>query len=106
MDFQVEDREQQLTTKVQARLLVKGFVQKNGINFEKSFSLMVKMYSITVILGLTVSLNLEVEQFDINTTFLHSDLKKGIYVEQLDEFKIKSKENLMCRLKKNLYGLK
>lgn len=92
--------------KYKARLVVKGFSQKKGIDFEEIFSPVVKMSSIRVVLGLAASLNLEVEQLDVKTAFLHGDLEEEIYMEQPEGFKVKGKENLVCRLKKSLYGLK
>ena len=92
--------------KYKARLVVKGFSQKKGIDFEEIFSPVVKMSSIRVVLGLAASLNLEVEQLDVKTAFLHGDLEEEIYMEQPEGFKVKDKENLVCRLKKSLYGLK
>ena len=50
--------------------------------------------------------NLEMIQLDINTTFLHSDLKEEIYMEQPKGFVASGQEHLVCRLKKSLYGLK
>lgn len=64
------------------------------------------MSSIRVVLRLTTSLNLEVEQLDMKTAFLHSDLEEEIYMEQPEEFRVKGKEHLVCKLKKSLYGLK
>ena len=52
----------------------------------KSFSPVVKITSIRVILGLAVRLNLEVEQMDVKTVFLHGDLEEGIYMEQSKSF--------------------
>ena len=43
---------------------------------------------------------------DAKTTFLHGDLDKEIYMEQLEGFTIKGKEDYVCKLKKSLYGLK
>ena len=43
---------------------------------------------------------------DIKIAFLHGDLHEDIYVQQLEGFVEKDKENLVCKLKKNLYGLK
>nr|GFB67907.1 retrovirus-related Pol polyprotein from transposon TNT 1-94 [Tanacetum cinerariifolium] len=64
------------------------------------------MGSIRVVLGLAASLDLEVEQMDVNTAFLHGDLDKEIYMEQHEGFQVKGKEDYVCRLQKSLYGLK
>ena len=89
-----------------ARLVVKGFAQKEGIDFNEIFSPVVKMSSIRVVLGLIAALNLECEQLDVKTAFLHGELEEEIYMEQPEGFQVKGKENLVCRLKKSLYGLK
>ena len=57
-------------------------------------------------LRLAASLNLEVEQLDVKTAFLHGDIDKEIYMEQPEGFEVKGKEHLVCKLKKSLYGLK
>ena len=63
------------------------------------------MTSIRAILGLAAKQDLEVEQLDVKTTFLHGDLEEEIYIEQPKGFLELGKEHLMCRLKKSLYGL-
>ena len=65
-----------------------------------------KMTSIHTVLGLAASLDLEVEQMDVKTTFLHSDLEEEIYMEQPEGFEEKGKEECVCKLRKSLYGLK
>ena len=92
--------------KYKTRLVVKRFGQKQGINFDEIFSPAMKMCSIRVILGLTASMNLKLKQLDIKTAFLHGDLDYEIFMEQLEGFKVKGKENMICRLKKNMHGLK
>ena len=52
------------------------------------------------------SLNLEIEQMDVKTDFLHDDLEEEIYMEQPEGFKVDGKENFVCKFKKSLYGLK
>jgi len=89
-----------------ARLVVKGFSQKESIDFTEIFSPIVKMSSIRVILGLIATLDLECEQLDVKISFLHGELEEEIYMEQLEGFMEKGKEDLVCRLKKSLYGLK
>ena len=61
---------------------MKGFGYKKDIGFEEIFSPVVKISSIWVVLGLIASMNLEIEQLDVKTVFLHGDLEKEIYMEQ------------------------
>lgn len=56
---------------------------------------------------MVVLLDLKLKQLDMRTTFLHSGLEEQIYVEQQREgFKQHGKENLFCKFKRSLYGLK
>ena len=55
---------------------------------------------------MAASMDLEVEQMDVKTAFLHGDLEEEIYMEQPEGFQAPGKEDLVCRLKKSLYGLK
>ncbi|GKV53845.1 hypothetical protein SLEP1_g60358, partial [Rubroshorea leprosula] len=89
-----------------ARLVVKGFSQKKGIDFDEIFSPVVKMSSIRVVLGLAASMNLELEQLDVKTAFLHGDLHEEIYMDQPEGFEEHGKEHMVCKLNKSLYGLK
>lgn len=89
-----------------ARLVVKGFSQRKGIDFEEIFSPVVKMSSIRIVLSLAASLDLEIEQMDVRTAFLHGDLEEEIYMIQPEGFVVKGKEDCVCKLKKSLYGLK
>jgi hypothetical protein len=43
---------------------------------------------------------------DLKTTFLHGDLEEEIYMKQPKGFVVKGNKELVCRLKKSLYGLK
>lgn len=88
------------------RLVIKGYRRKKGIDFNEIFSPVVKMSSIGMVLGFATSLNLELEQLDVKTAFLHGDLKENIYMEQLEGYKVKGIEHMVCKLKRSLYGLK
>jgi hypothetical protein len=50
--------------------------------------------------------NLELEQLDVKTTFLHGDLEEEIYMDQPNGFIVLGKKIFVCKLKKSLYGLK
>ncbi|GJX19059.1 retrovirus-related pol polyprotein from transposon TNT 1-94 [Tanacetum coccineum] len=89
-----------------ARLVVKGYDQKEGIDFNEIFSLVVRMTTIRVVLAMCVAYDLHLEQLHVKTLFLHGNLEEEIYMLQPEGFKQKGKENLVCRLNKSLYGLK
>jgi hypothetical protein len=87
------------------RLVVKGFAQKKGIDFDEIFSPVVKMTSIRTILSPVVVEDFHIEQLYIKTTFLHGDLEQEIYMQHPHGYEVKVKENLVCKLNKSLYGL-
>lgn len=88
-----------------ARLVVKGYGQQKGIEFDETFSPVVKMTTIQAILGLAAVWELELEQFDFKTAFLHRD-DEELYMEQSKRFDKEGQEHLYYRLKRSLYGLK
>ena len=86
--------------------MVKGFDQKESIDFTEIFSPVVKMTSIRVVLAMAAWMDLEIEQLDVKTAFLHGELEEEIYMKQPEGFEVKGKEHMVCRLKKSLYSLK
>ena len=70
------------------------------------FSHVAKLTSIRVLMSLATTFELEIEKMDVKTTFLHDDLEEEIYMKQPEGFIIKGKEELVCKLKKYVYGLK
>ena len=89
-----------------ARLVAKGFSQKAGIDFHDIFSPVVKIVSIRIVLALVALFDLELQQLDVKTAFLHGDLDEEIYMEQPEGFVLKGDEHKVCGLVKSLYGLK
>ena len=69
-----------------ARLVVKGFQQKKGIDYLEIFSPIVKMSTIKLVLRMVAIENLHLEQLDVKTAFLHGDLKEDIYMSQPEGF--------------------
>ncbi|KAL4396480.1 hypothetical protein AHAS_Ahas01G0096100 [Arachis hypogaea] len=96
-----EDPTKSNGTRFKARLVAKGFAQKEGVDYNEIFSPVVKHTFIQVLLSLVTHGDLELEQLDVKTTFLHGDLEKEIYMYQLER-----KESQVCCLRKSLYGLK
>ena len=94
------------TKKYKARLDVKGFQQREGIDFNEIFSPIVKLTAIKFVLSIMPAEHLHLEQLDVKTAFLHDDFKDDIYMLQTLGYIMSRKEQLVCKLKKSLYGLK
>ena len=89
-----------------ARLVTKEFTQKEGIDYNETFSPVSKEDSFRIIMALVAHFNLELHEMDVKTAFLNRDLEKKMYVKQLGGFISSQGENLVCKLKKSIYGLK
>ena len=89
-----------------AKLFVKVFAQKKGIEFDEIFSLVFKITSARTILSLVVVDDLHLEQLDVKKTFLHGDLEEEIYMQKPQGYEVKGKDNLVFMFKKILYGPK
>jgi len=63
-------------------LVVKGYSQKKDIDYNKIFSLVVKHTSIRLLWVVMVQDDLELEQLDMKTKFLYSELEERIYIKQ------------------------
>ena len=65
--------------RLKARLFAKGFIQKEVIDYNEIFSPVVKHSLIRVLLALVAQFDLELQQLDVKTAFLHGDLEETIY---------------------------
>ena len=89
-----------------ARLVIKGFTQRHGIDFFDTYSPVTKIATIRALFALASSYKLLVHQMDVKTAFLNGDLNEEIYMEQPTGCEVPGQENKVCKLKKSLYGLK
>ncbi|KAL6327870.1 hypothetical protein AAG906_026549 [Vitis piasezkii] len=89
-----------------ARLVVKGYSQREGIDFKETFSPVSTKDSFRVIMAIVAHFDLELHQMDVKTAFLNGDLDEEVYMEQPTGFVEVGKEDLVCKLNKSIYGLK
>ena len=92
--------------KYKARLVAKGYSQVHGIDYNETFSPVIKHDSVRVLFAIAAVLRMKMSQFDIGTTYLNSDLTTKIYMQQPEGFIHPEHPSHVCTLLKSLYGLK
>jgi hypothetical protein len=86
-----------------ARLVIKGYRQKHGIDYHETFAAVSRMDSVRCIIASAVLRGWKLHQFDAVTAFLHGDVDSSIYMELPEGFE---EPGYVCRLRCSLYGLK
>jgi hypothetical protein len=84
----------------------KGFVQKEGIDYEETFSPTTKWATIHNLLSLVAQTGWKVHQMNMKTSFLNRDLKENVFMSHPKGFVVKGQEQKVCKLIKSLYALK
>ena len=87
-----------------ARLVAKGYQQTQGIDYDETFSPVVRFESVRTVLALAAENGLNVHHMDFTSAFLNGDIDNEIYMSQPEGFATDAK--LVCKLSKSLYGLK
>nr|GEX53461.1 copia protein [Tanacetum cinerariifolium] len=89
-----------------SRLVVRGYRQEEGIDFEESFALIPRMEAIRIFLAYAAHKSFTVFQMDVKTVFLHGSLKEDVYVCQPEGFIDADHPSHVYKLKKAIYRLK
>ena len=89
-----------------ARWVLRGFTQRPGIDYDETFSPVVKPATVRTVLSLALSRDWPVHHLDVKNAFLHDTLSETVYCSQLTGFTDSSRPDWVCRLNKSLYGLK
>jgi hypothetical protein len=76
------------------------------VDYDETFSPVVKLTTVQTVLTLVVSRGWPVHQLDIKNAFHHGTLSETVYCSQPASFVDPAHPQLVCRLNKSLYGLK
>jgi hypothetical protein len=89
-----------------AHWVLRGFTQRPGVDYDETFSPVVKPATVHTVLATAVSHNWLIQQLDVKNAFLHGTLTKTVYCCQPTDFTDPAHPDLVCHLRKSLYGLK
>jgi histone deacetylase 1/2 len=89
-----------------ARLVAKGFKQRYGIDYEDTFSTVVKIAIVRLVLSIAVSRGWCLRQLDVQNAFLHGIMEEEVYMKQPPGFESDGAPHLVCILDNAIYGLK
>ena len=101
--FKVKTNADDSMESYKAHVVAQGYSQKEGFDYDETFSPVVRSESIRSVVALASKNGLKLHQMDITTAFLNGDLEE---VKQPKGFLVDGPEHLVCRLKRSIYGLK
>ena len=91
--FKVKNDSSGQLTKHKARLVVKGYAQRYGIDFNYVFAHVARMETITVLLALAAFYGWEVHHLDVKSAFLNGEIMEEIYVKRPEGYEIPRREH-------------
>ena len=90
--------------RLKARLVARVFSQKYGVDFDGTFSPVVRYSTLRVLFAIANEMDLDIDHLDIGTALLNGELNKTIYMEQSTGYEFEGDK--VCLLQKSIYGLK
>jgi len=91
--------------KHKARLVVKGYAQTQGVDFDEVFAPVARLETVRLLLALAADGQWEVHHMDVKSAFLNGELQEDVYVQQPPRFSDPRFAGRALKLKKALYGL-
>jgi hypothetical protein len=89
-----------------ARLVVKGFKQIHGFDYDETFPRIAMLKSVQILLAVAAYFDYEIWQMDVKVVFLNGNLTEDVYMIQPEGFVDPKHAGKICKLQKSIYGLK
>uniref|UniRef100_A0A2N9GSV6 Reverse transcriptase Ty1/copia-type domain-containing protein n=1 Tax=Fagus sylvatica TaxID=28930 RepID=A0A2N9GSV6_FAGSY len=104
--FRVKRKADGTVERHKARLVAKGFHQQFGVDYDETYSPVIKPTTVRTVLSLAISSGWCLRQIDIQNAFLHGTLKEEVFMSQPPGYKHPLYPNYVCKLQRAIYGLK
>ncbi|GAU50842.1 hypothetical protein TSUD_232190 [Trifolium subterraneum] len=92
--------------KHKARLVARGFLQQQGIDYNEVYAPVARMETIRLVIAIASSMNWSLSHMDVKSAFLNGPLEEEVYVSQPPGFEVDAQKDKVYKLQKALYGLK
>jgi hypothetical protein len=92
--------------KHKARMVAKGYVQQEGVDFEEVFAPVAQMESVWLLMAMATIKDWEIHHMDVKSTFLNGELTEEVFMQQPPGFVVAGKEHKVLRLHKALYDVR
>ena len=104
--FKIKHKADGSVEKHKTRFVAEGFYQKNGVDYDKTFAPVARYTSIKTIIAIASAMGWKLHQMDAKTAFLNCIIEEEVYIEQPEGFIVHKKYSHVCKLRKELYGLR
>ena len=92
--------------KLKARIVAKGFTQREEIDYDETFSPTVRFESVRLMVAAAATSGMHTHQMDVTTAFLYASLDEEVYMELMEGMDGFGESGKVARLWKAIYGLK
>lgn len=104
--FKVKYNSDGKVDRFKGRVVAKGFEQKHGVDYDETYAPVVNYPYLRALVSYAASNKMLIHQMDVVTAFLNGELEEEIYMNQPEGHAKRGSENLVCRLRKSIYGLR
>lgn len=104
--YKVKTNAQGHIVRYKARLVAQGYAQEYGVDYDEIFAPVARHTTFRTLLAVAGNQKLIVRHYDVKNAFLNGILEETIYMAQPKGFEVKGEEHKVCKLNKNIYGLK
>jgi hypothetical protein len=104
--YKIKCEADNIIEKCKVRFMARGFSQKEGVEYEETFSPVTRYTSIKTIISIETVMDLILHHIYVNIVFLNGVIEEEVYINQPRGFEVHGRESHVFWLKKALYGLK